>query len=329
MQSARPPHGPGKVVVALDPEMSASAAVIAVLRGLNAVIEANEDGVRRDLGSEFLHDYRVAVRRTRTALSQVRGVLPRSRLDRFRRDFSWLAAATGPTRDLDVLMEKMPEWRLRLPAEERGLLEPLETQLAATRRREHERLVSALGSERYALLITDWREFLAQPDQPPEVPPSAGRPISTVAAREIGRVWRKVLLRGREIDDASPRERLHRLRIRCKKLRYLLEFFRSLAPAGEVAAAIRELKKLQDNLGDFNDCRVHQRMLEEVATDLAATDRASAGSLLTVGRLIERLWQDEQNQRKLFRRRFARFASDPSTESFARLIAAFERSCQA
>jgi CHAD domain-containing protein len=306
--------------------MSAAAAVITVLRALAAVIEGNEDGVRRDLDCEFLHDYRVAVRRTRTALSQVRGVLPRTHVDRFRRDFSWLAAASGPTRDLDVLMQKMPECRLQLPAQQRGLLEPIEAHLAAARRREHERLVSALGSERYALLIADWHEFLADPDQLPEAPPSAGEPISTVAAREVGRVWRKVLLRGREIDDTSPRERLHRLRIRGKKLRYLLEFFRSLAPAGEVTAAIRELKKLQDNLGDFNDCRVQQRMLEEVATELAATGRASPGSLLAGGRLIERLWQDEQVQRKLFGRRFARFASDRSTESFARLIAAFERS---
>ena len=39
-------------------------------------LRINEDGVRKDLDSEFLHDFRVAVRRTRSALSQIKGVFP-------------------------------------------------------------------------------------------------------------------------------------------------------------------------------------------------------------------------------------------------------------
>ena len=39
-------------------------------------LEANVEGTRADLDSEFLHDLRVATRRTRSALSQIKAVLP-------------------------------------------------------------------------------------------------------------------------------------------------------------------------------------------------------------------------------------------------------------
>ena len=39
-------------------------------------IKDNEQGTIADTDSEFLHDFRVAVRRTRTGLSQLKVVLP-------------------------------------------------------------------------------------------------------------------------------------------------------------------------------------------------------------------------------------------------------------
>ena len=66
------------------------------------------------------------------------------------------------------------------------------------------------------------------------------------------------LLHPLEIDDDSPDEALHRLRIDAKKLRYLLEFFRALYPPKEIGAVVGALKSLQDNLGDFNDLSVQQ-----------------------------------------------------------------------
>jgi len=38
-------------------------------------IKANEQGTIADTDSEFLHDFRVAVRRTRAGLSQIKGIL--------------------------------------------------------------------------------------------------------------------------------------------------------------------------------------------------------------------------------------------------------------
>ena len=49
-------------------EGRATAAVAAVLPGLLDTLQANVAGTVRDIDTEFLHDLRIAVRRTRTAL---------------------------------------------------------------------------------------------------------------------------------------------------------------------------------------------------------------------------------------------------------------------
>ncbi|NJN82995.1 MAG: CHAD domain-containing protein [Caldilineaceae bacterium] len=105
----------GKLDVLLRPEMTADSALKTILLELLVTMEQNEPGLIADLDSEFLHDFRVAVRRTRSALSQVRGVLPSEIEQHFRGEFGWLGEMTGPTRDLDVYLLQFEEYRADLP----------------------------------------------------------------------------------------------------------------------------------------------------------------------------------------------------------------------
>ena len=84
--------------------MPAAAAVAAVLTALLDTLEANVPGTIRDIDTEFLHDLRVAVRRTRSALKLAGDVLPGGWPRRFRPEFKWLGDLTTPTRDLDVYL---------------------------------------------------------------------------------------------------------------------------------------------------------------------------------------------------------------------------------
>ena len=90
---------------------SAREAVREVLQALLATIRLNESGVREDIDTEFLHDFRVAVRRTRSALSQVKGVFGGNRFEQFRDEFKWLGGLSGRLRDLDVYILSLPEYR--------------------------------------------------------------------------------------------------------------------------------------------------------------------------------------------------------------------------
>ncbi len=320
-----PPAYSSKVRAALEPGMTAEQALGLILRGLLETLEANEEGTRADRDSEFLHDFRVAVRRTRSALGQVKGVFPPAALKRFRAGFGWLGEVTGPTRDLDVHLLEFPEYLAALPPGARADLEPLRAFLEARQRAEQRALARALGSRRYRSLVRAWRAFLnAKPGAWAADPgaPDAGRPVRDVAGARIRKALRRALREGRAIGDASPPEDLHELRKTCKKLRYLLEFFQGLYPAAEAGALIGALKGLQDNLGQYQDVHVQAGALARFAREMEAEGRAGAGTHLAVGMLLERLRGREAALRREFAERFGAFAADAAVERFVALLEA-------
>jgi CHAD domain-containing protein len=99
------------------------------------------------------------------------------------------------------------------------------------------------------------------------------------------------------------------MRIDCKKLRYLLEFFRSLYPPADVTEVVQALKRLQDNLGEINDLRVQQASLTELAGQMLAEGTASAETLIAMGRLAERLEARRAAESSRFEECFAGFAT--------------------
>lgn len=290
-----------------DPADRADVAVKSLYRALLDTLLAHEPGVREDLDPEHLHDFRVAVRRTRSGLGQLKGVLPAAAAEPYRGELGWLGSVTGPKRDLDVLRLALPGLRERLPPAVRGDLDPLDAFLADHQAVEQARLVAALDGERYRALVDGWRGVLDDPAPAADDTPDAARPVGVVADERIWKAYRRVRKGGRAIGPASPPEALHALRIACKKLRYLVELFRPLYPARELRSVVGDLKRLQDNLGAFNDTAVQQAALAAYAERMQAEGRAPAATLMAMGRLACLLDADQAAERRRFARRFARF----------------------
>lgn len=297
--------------VALERQLPAGAAVRRVLATLFETMRVNEAGTIADLDPEFLHDFRVAVRRTRSCIGQMRATLPEDRLKPFREDFAWLGSITGPTRDLDVFVLDLLDRRTELAA----VWEPLVRLVQRDQRREQRKMAARLRTERYRGLLARWSAFLAADPVVGEAAES-DRPIVEAAAERIARKYARMLTRGAKLDAWRATDALHRLRIEGKKLRYLLEFFRGVFPAETVGPPIAALKRLQDNLGELNDLRVQQAALPQLARRLETDGRASADTFVFIGRLLERLAGRERLVRREFSGNFKLFASD----DIARLI---------
>ena len=84
--------------------MPAAAALTATLTAQFDAVEANVPGTIRDVDTEFLHDLRIAIRRTRSALKLAGDALPGDLAARFRPEFKWIGDLTTPARDLDVYL---------------------------------------------------------------------------------------------------------------------------------------------------------------------------------------------------------------------------------
>ncbi|MCW4026403.1 MAG: CHAD domain-containing protein [Candidatus Bathyarchaeota archaeon] len=309
-----------KLTIDLHPEMTTAESTRLIHRVLLSTLLANEDGTRHDLDSEFLHDFRVATRRTRAALSQIRGVFPKEAVRHFSKEFAWLGQVTGPTRDLDVYLLQMDDYEKSLPEDIRPDLGHLKDFLVEHQRIEQRKLVRALNQNRFKKLVKEWEEFLSAPRPESAAMRNADTPIIETSSARIWKVFRRIIKTGTRIEESTPAEALHRLRIECKKLRYLLEFFRSLYSGEEMKSLIKSLRGLQNNLGDFNDCQVQQEKLIEFARQMVDERNARPQTLMAMGRLVERLEKRQQAERGKFSERFAAFSSKGNRSRFRELF---------
>ena len=309
-----------KLNLKLDPAMRADQASKIILQRLLDIMLQNEAGTRKAADTEFLHDFRVAIRRTRSALSQIKAVFPTRIIDRYKREFAWLGQMTSPSRDLDVYLLNFDDYRDSLPVAVRPDIEPLRSFLIRHQKAENKALVKVLDSARYARLIRNWRTFLEQPVNERSTLKNAGRPVSEVASQRIWRVFRRVIQEGDAITADSPADDLHELRKTCKKLRYLMEFFASLYPSGNIKGLIQTLKILQDNLGDFQDYEVQVSTLKTFSHQMVTEDTAPPDTLLAMGMLIDGLERRQHQAREAFAGRYAGFSQQKNQQRFRKLF---------
>jgi CHAD domain-containing protein len=265
---------------------------------------ANEKGVRDRLDTEFLHDFRVAVRRTRSLLGQIRGVLPSAIVAHFSIEFSWLGQLTGPPRDLDVLVLSVRMGESGASADAEALL----AFLGELEQAEHRTLMEALDGERYARLLSEWRTFLETPGAPHADSPNAECLLRDVVSKRARRLSRRIMASADTIDESTDAVRLHEVRIAAKKLRYLIDVTPGFYEPTALEHVVRALKHLQRVLGDFNDAHVQARRL------LAYRRESNrAGGSPAIGRALARLAEERHRRGKTLRAQvleaLARFAA--------------------
>jgi CHAD domain-containing protein len=301
----RPGDYTSKIDVQLSEDMPVVLALAIVLQRLFSAVEVNLSGTISDIDTEFLHDLRVAVRRTRSVLKTAQAVLPASFIARYRPEFKWLGDLTTPSRDLDVYLLGYPQMAARLVAATPHELTPFRLHLEKQRAVAHRQLTRGMRSARFTSLASSWRHDLDQLVANPGRKPVTG----PFAARRTGKKHQQVLAAGGAIGPASPPQDLHDLRKRCKELRYLLEVFASLHDPAEQWRAVNELKSLQDCLGEFQDTEIQITELRAFATQMMAAISAPAETLLAMGEIAATLAVRQAKARAEFGGRFAEFAS--------------------
>jgi CHAD domain-containing protein len=259
----------------------------------------------------------VSLRRTRSLLGQIKNVFPADAVTHFRNEFHWLAQATNPTRDLDVLLLSLRGMSESLPPDD---LPALFAFLSRKQRREHRLLERVLESDRYRELLASWRDFLE--NAPPGVPEAAeaAHPLAEVTSRRIWRLYQRLVDQSMAIHDKTPANAIHEVRIQAKKLRYLIDATRSLHDGRHIDRIIGSLKRVQSVLGDFNDAQVQERHLLDSARALTEADAGDSGALLTIGRLAESARNRAASLREQVSCELSRFRKDDIRACFSRLF---------
>jgi triphosphatase len=234
---------------------------------------ANADPVR-EMDSEGVHQMRVGLRRLRAAISLFGDILPRASTTRIKTKLKWLTDELAPAREIDVFLKESirPIADQDVPGRGvRAICKKFSGERTAAFRRARE----AVASARYRRLLIEVVEWIETGRSRPD----DGRSIAAYAAEVLDRRVRKARKQGKRLLDLDPKQR-HKLRIRIKKIRYAVEFFRSLyndRDQDKLADLSDRLKQIQSALGSLNDFMAHRELATEAAlTAPAANRRAQA-----------------------------------------------------
>ncbi len=324
IMEAAAPFGKGysaKLRLQLDPSAPIHENVRWLLQFTTSVMEANEEGIRKDIDSEFLHDFRVAIRRSRSILRLLNGVFDPEKTAWALAGMREFGKRTNDLRDSDVYLLRRDDYTQLLPPTLRPALEPFFSDLEAEKRLHHRQFCRYLAGKEYPGFMASLKELIADAALPEaETAPLATQPTGEVAARVIRKALKKVLGHGRRTDEETTDAELHELRIDCKKLRYLLEFFASLFPPKAISQALRQMKALQDNLGAFVDMSVQMEFLQS-RLEALPVDRGGIGEAAAIGGLLATLYREQEKVREQFHEIFSEFDSGTTGELFDELLA--------
>lgn len=315
-----------RLPLAFKATQPAGAAVRQLHRHLLDVLLLNVEGVISEIDSECLHDFRVAARRTRSALRLLdKNVLPAAVVDMASADFRRIAQQTNRLRDLDVYLLSLAPLAQQLdePDLQAGL-EHFGVYLQAERQRESQRLQVWLQGDEFTQAIQRWQTFLQHSSVALSDASQATTPILELANRRIAKACQRLLEKGEAVGDNAPDPAYHQVRIQAKKLRYLLEFTASLYPPRKLRRVLGALKKLQKVLGDFQDAVVQLQGLQQFAGEMQAGTHASDSTVptaLAAMAAVEQILQQRRQQALAgFAGAFADFAAEPIQSLFAQLL---------
>lgn len=280
---------PGAYSSKFNPELSfdmpAVLATQKLLSDLFKTIEINEKYIKKDIDTEFLHDFRVAIRRSRSAISQLKDVFTPEITLQLKEKYAYIGKFTNELRDFDVYLLHEEEYKAMVPDNLQQGIDYLFDYFAQQRKCAFKNVTSELRTEKYKNTKREINELLKMKSD--EIRSLNGElPIGVLAQQRIFNSFKRIAKRGTKILKTHEDEKMHELRIDCKKLRYLLEFFISIFPESDVKILIKQLKKLQDVLGRFNDVCMQELYLNEISHELKTTPEKSVDAMLAVGVLI-------------------------------------------
>ena len=297
-----------KIHIQLQPATPAREALRKILLQFMSIIKINQAGILEDWDSEFLHDFRVAIRRSRSIMGQAKYVFPHSRISQFRLRLGTLQRSTNHLRDLDVYLLRKEQYRHILPDKFRPGIDILFQEIQQERFQEHQKIKSLLSDPARRKVITEWENYLQNTNIPNSR--NSGLEIFSFSQRIIRLRLQMVLQKGNQLLGKKPaKNKLHELRIECKKLRYLLEFFSSLYPENKITLLVDHLKTLQDLLGDINDLSIQIRDLNRRFDFSRQSQQPGTLVLAAMAGLLTHFYQKQLELKEQFQETFRKFSN--------------------
>jgi CHAD domain-containing protein len=268
-----------------------------LLKHLTA-LQQEAPGVRAAEDIEHIHRMRVASRRLRAALPLFADCFGRKRVETWSAHIRNLTIALGASRDTDVQIEAIVEVDASLSdARLHAGLRRLILRLRQQRQELQAGVTAALDELEGDNFYADMQSALLMAQLPVELGAPQPHELYTRAASAISARLDDFLAYEIYIQRPECVAELHAMRIAAKKLRYTIETFASLYPAG-LEPYLGAVKANQELLGNIHDCDVWLNLLPEFSKAEKARSLLYFGHANAYNPLIPGLVFFENNRRQ-------------------------------
>lgn len=227
-----------------------------------------------------VHQARVASRRLRGALPMLGATADPDALDRVDRRVRRITRALGPVRELDVALLLLAELEGR-GAASAGAIGRVRAAVIAERVKRRREMLDEITPSRLDKLRKQL-VGVAAPETPPTTTGNTVAEATAQSARRARRLRAAILRAG----GLYLPERLHRVRVEAKKLRYALEIQRELTRSRS-RTHLDRLKSQQDLLGRMHDLEILIHRTRTVQALLTARNRRLMTELDSLIRVLE------------------------------------------
>lgn len=308
-----------KPVIRLAENTPAIKSLCKIVTTFLQVTRRNEPGLIDDLDTEFLHQWRVSLRKVRSVLTLFKGVVATEILDQLKLDFKDIMQDTNQMRDRDVYLLSKDDYFALVPPQAHPGLEVLFDLLQKDRDEAFGKVKAMLESKEYKKRIKSIQKLFEDPKALPKGS-KADAPSKEFAADLVLKRYKKVCKLAGKITDKTPDESIHELRIQCKKLRYLIESAQPLFDAKQVKTLLKTLKGLQEHLGSFNDQSVQQVTLAQCLERYPGTGADAKSLAESIGALTAMLYRKQLAERQMIIENLSRFYSPETRGAFNALF---------
>lgn len=230
---------------------------------LNQIV-ANRSCVLQQDTSKGPHQLRVGLRRLRSAINIYKGALSKNGvIAQLDTSATQLANTAGSQRDIDVLVEDiitpviplLPETHSVTPLLEAIELAHAEAQAELRRELINPNLNGFLLQLGELAQSPSWKENLGLSKSK-----KLALPVKTFAQNALTKRWTICEKQAENLQGLTIEQR-HELRKALKKMRYTVEFFRSLYEPEDLRIFLKCLKRLQNTFGYLNDVAMADRLV--------------------------------------------------------------------
>lgn len=238
-----------------------------VLLGQAESLNQLHRGVMLGLDDEFLHQYRIALRRSRAVAESLAEVTENKSLKSHISHLKRHAQATSNLRDLHVFRQDLPQ----LCSDQPELLRALEQWVCARVDKEQKKLAKRLASKRYRQSLHSWEDELQSRQFRKLIDKLSTRDIQKSVEHRLRMFNRKTA----ELLHDSPDEDIHNLRKLLKRIRYLMEL-----DIDSWKSALKTLRQRQDLYGRFQDLHVQIELVKRFASNYPEDPNGALQALL-------------------------------------------------